>query len=283
MTDSNHVCADGAPADAPVEIRADDVHKAFGAQRVLQGVSLDILRGQIVAIVGGSGSGKTVLLEHFIGHLTPDRGRILIADHGRPGAPLVDIGTLDDEQLDGIRTQWAVVFQRNALFSGTVYENIALWMREVKRLDDRAIRPRARAALAAVGLEPDDVLDKDRDELSGGMAKRVAVARALSMEPMIVFYDEPTTGLDPAHAGLIDDLICRTHRDGQTLPVPRTTLIITHDKDLLYRLEPRIIMLHSGRVYFDGPYKDFRKSDSPVIKPYFELMPALQQARLRET
>ena len=139
------------------------------------------------------------------------------------------------------------------------------------------IRRRARSAVEAVGLDPDEVLDKDRDELSGGMAKRVAVARALSMEPILMFYDEPTTGLDPEHAGRIDDLICETHRKGLEAPVQRTTLIITHDKDLLYRLEPRVIMLHEGRVFFDGSYRQFEQSDSPVIRPYFDLMPALQQ------
>ena len=272
-------CADDEviPGSAPVEIRIEAVHKSFNDNHVLRDVSLEIRRGEIVALVGGSGCGKTVLLGHIIGHLSPDRGRVLVADHETEPAPLVDLAAVDEDEMDCIRTHWAVVFQHNALFSGTVYENIALWLREVKRLDEPRIAPLARAAIESVGLDPDSVLETDRDELSGGMAKRVAVARALSMEPFLMFFDEPTTGLDPQHAGRIDDLIYETHRRGLEAPIKRTTLIITHDKDLLYRLEPRVIMLHDGTVFFDGSYREFEQSDSPVIRPYFELMPVLQQ------
>ncbi len=265
------------PDFGPVEIRIDGVHKSFNDNEVLRGVSLDIRRGEIVALVGGSGCGKSVLLEHIIGQLSPDLGRVLVADHETEPVRLTDLARVDEDKMDRIRTHWAIVFQRNALFSGTVYENIALWLREVKRLDEDQIAPIARTAVLSVGLDADQVLEKDRDELSGGMAKRVAVARALAMDPILMFYDEPTTGLDPQHAGRIDELICKTHRQGLDLPVPRTTLIITHDKDLLYRLEPRVIMLHEGTVFFDGSYRQFEQSDSPVIRPYFELMPALQQ------
>jgi phospholipid/cholesterol/gamma-HCH transport system ATP-binding protein len=279
MTEPSLPCADRPLTHdrRPVEIRVEDVHRAFNNLKVLRGVDLEMRQGEIVALVGGSGCGKTVLLDHIIGHLHPDRGRVLIANHDLDPPPLTDLATIDNDDMDRIRTHWAVVLQRNALFSGTVYENIALWLREVKRLDENEIRPRACAAIDAVDLNPDDVLNKDRDELSGGMAKRVAVARALAMEPVLMFYDEPTTGLDPRHARRIDDLVCETHRLGLDTPVPRTTLIITHDKDLLYRIEPRVIMLHEGRVFFDGSYRQFQESDSPVILPYFELMPALQQ------
>lgn len=258
-----------------VEIRVDNLHKSFGNNVVLRGVDTTFLRGQIVAIVGGSGCGKTVLLEHLIGHMQPDRGRVWVADHESPQAPLVDLATLDDHAMDRIRIHWAVVFQRNALFSGTVYDNISLWLREVKRLDEPEIQHRSRQAVQAVGLDPDTILVRHRDDLSGGMAKRVAVARALAMEPLLMFYDEPTTGLDPQHATQIHQLINSTHgHDAQT---KRTTVVITHDKDLLYRLRPRVMMLHDGRVSFDGPYDAFEQSDSPVIRPYFEYMPVLQQ------
>jgi phospholipid/cholesterol/gamma-HCH transport system ATP-binding protein len=261
----------------PVEIRVEDLHKRLGGHRVLSGVTLAIRRGEIVAIVGGSGCGKTVLLDHIIGQLSPDRGRVLVANHERLGAPLTDLQTIDEEEMDLIRVHWAVVFQQNALFTGTVYENIALWLREVKNLDEPQIWQRARAAAEAVGLDADTILEKDRDELSGGMAKRVAVARALSMEPIHMFYDEPTTGLDPDHAAQIHELICRTHGGGRTDGVHRTTLVITHDKDLLFRLRPRIVMLYEGRVFFDGPYERFEEADSPVIRPYFDLMPVLHE------
>jgi phospholipid/cholesterol/gamma-HCH transport system ATP-binding protein len=271
----------GERLDRPVEIRVEDLHKRFGDHPVLGGVNLEVRQGDIVALVGGSGCGKTVLLDHIIGQLAPDQGRVLVANHEVQGAPLTDLARIDEQELDHIRIHWAVVFQRNALFSGTVYENIALWLREVKNLDEPRIGERARAAVTAVGLDADSILEKDRDELSGGMAKRVAVARALAMQPIHMFYDEPTTGLDPVHAAQIHDLICTTHHDHRANGVARTTLVITHDKDLLFRLRPRILMLHEGRVLFDGPYEKFEEADSPVIRPYFDVMPLLHRGALK--
>jgi phospholipid/cholesterol/gamma-HCH transport system ATP-binding protein len=257
-----------------IEIRVEDLYKAFRELAVLKGINLEIRRGEMLALVGASGCGKTVLLHHIIGHLRPDRGRVLVADHEQASEPLVDLATLDEEGLDRIRIHSAVVFQRNALFSATVYENIALWLREMKRMDESEIRKRAREALDAVGFEGDEtVLSKDRGELSGGMAKRVAVARALAMRPLTIYYDEPTTGLDPINAAQIHDLIRQTHEarhDGV-----RTTVIITHDKDLLQRLQPRVVMLHEGRVHFDGSYPEFEASDLPAVRPYIETMPSL--------
>ncbi|MHC4127211.1 MAG: ABC transporter ATP-binding protein [Planctomycetota bacterium] len=278
MALASYGCVAGGRSEGrarPVEIRVEDLYKQLGGQRVLSGVTLEIRQGEIVALVGGSGCGKTVLLNHMIGQLAPDQGRVLVANHELAGAPLIDLATTDEEEMDLIRTHWAVVFQRNALFSGTVYENIALWLREVKNLGEPQIRQRARAAAEAVGLDADTILEKERDELSGGMAKRVAVARALAMEPLHMFYDEPTTGLDPDHAAQIHSLICTTHRDHRTNGVARTTLVITHDKDLLYRLRPRIVMLYEGRVFFEGPYERFEESASPVVRPYFDRMPVL--------
>lgn len=258
-----------------VEIVVEDLYKAFRGYPVLKGIDLEVPRGDMVAIVGASGCGKTVLLHHIIAHLKPDRGRVLVADHERQGAPLVDLATLDETGLDRIRLHMAVVFQRNALFSATVYENIALWLREIKRMEEDDILARAREALDAVGFKGDDsVLSKDRSELSGGMAKRVAVARALAMRPKTIFFDEPTTGLDPVNAAQIHDLIGTTHRGAGDRE--RTTVIITHDKDLLRRLEPRIVMLHDGKVHFDGPYAAFEASSSQVVRPYLEAMPGLQ-------
>jgi len=266
------------PDSRAIEIRIDDLHKSFNDHPVLSGVTLEIHRGDLTAIVGGSGCGKTVLLKHILRQVQPDRGRVLIADHERPDHGLVDITDLTEEEMDRLRTHWAVVFQRNALFSGTVFENIALWFREVKGLTEAEIRPIAVEALESVGFKDiDSLLNKDRDELSGGMAKRVAVARALSMDPILMFYDEPTTGLDPTHAGQIHQLIFETHQRPCREATPRTTVIITHDKDLLYRLQPRIIMLHEGRVFFDGTYEQFEQSDSEIIHPYFDLMPILNR------
>jgi len=141
-------------------------------------------------------------------------------------------------------------------------------------MDEAAILKRAREALDAVGFKGDEsVLSKDRSELSGGMAKRVALARALAMRPYTIFFDEPTTGLDPINAAQIHDLILATHHE--KTDVKRTTLIITHDKDLLRRLGLRIVMLHEGKVHFDGPYEEFETVDSPIVRPYLESMPRL--------
>ncbi|MEM7227646.1 MAG: ATP-binding cassette domain-containing protein [Planctomycetota bacterium] len=243
---------------------------------MLEHVDLTIRRGEVVAVVGASGCGKSVFMHILIGLMDVDAGRIEIANHALEETPLQDIGDLDDHSMDQIRRHWAVVFQRNALVSGTVADNLSLWLREVDGIPEPEIEARTIAALRAVGLDPDEVMHRDRDKLSGGMAKRVAVARAIARQPALFFYDEPTTGLDPEHARQIHGLIRTTHEDDQ-VPVARTTLIIKHDKDLLYRLRPRIAMLHEGRIFFDGSYEAFSESDSPVIRPYFDLMPVLHQ------
>jgi phospholipid/cholesterol/gamma-HCH transport system ATP-binding protein len=268
----------GPSASKAVEIKIEGLHKSFDDHQVLSGIDLEIDNGDVVAIVGKSGCGKTVLLNHVLGQLEPDAGRIRVAGHERFDAPLVDLASLSDEERDRIHTQWAVVFQKNALFSGTVYDNLSLWLEEVKNFDDDAIEPIAQAVLTSVALRSDaDFLDTDVDSLSGGMAKRLAIARALSMDPVIIFYDEPTTGLDPTSAAQIQDLALKTHLEPRPDGSARTTVIITHDKDLLRRLKPRTVMLHKGRVFFDGPFDDFEASDSEIIRPYFDLMPLLQQ------
>lgn len=253
------------------------VHKSFGGNHVLRGVGLDVCRGELLAIVGESGGGKTVLLKHMIGRVRPDEGRVWVADHETPGAPLVDLATLDESHMDRLRRHWAVVFQKNALFTGTVYDNIALGLMDVKGMDDEAIGLRVAEVTASVGLDPERVPRMNRDELSGGMAKRVAVARAMALDPVLIFYDEPSTGLDPDHAEQIQDLIRDVHHRVPDMGVARTTVIITHDIGLLYRLRPRVVMLHQGRVEFDGPYEAFATSDSPAIAPYLKLMPSLHE------
>jgi len=262
-------------ADAPAAIRVAGLHKSFGEQRVLAGIELEIRQGELVAIVGNSGCGKSVLLHCIIGHLAPDSGRVLVADVASTGSPLLDIGGLDEEGLDRLRLNWAVVFQRNALFTGTVYENIALGPRELRGASEEEILPRAREVLGAVGLDPDEVLTRARDELSGGMAKRVAIARALVLDPAMVFYDEPTAGLDPEHSTLVHELIWATHGRPTAGGLRRTSVVITHDTALLARLRPRVVMLHEGRVFFDGPFEEFARSDSAPIRPYFEVMSAV--------
>ncbi|ARJ64819.1 ABC transporter [Magnetospirillum sp. ME-1] len=265
------------PTTEPVEIRIEGLTKAFDGHQVLRGVDLDIQSGAFVAVVGGSGCGKSVLLNHILGLMQPDGGRVLVADPERNDGTLLDLALLDADRMADIHVHWGVVFQRNALFSGSVLDNIGLWLEEVGHMGQGDIEQVAQRVLAAVGLPGSPEFLAGRVEsLSGGMAKRIAIARALAMEPRCMFFDEPTTGLDPVTASQIQDLLLSTHvdeRDG----VARTTIVVTHDKDLLYRLRPRVVMLHEGRVSFDGPFEDFEASDSPIIRPYFELMPVLHQ------
>lgn len=261
----------------PPEIRLENLGKSFGDHEVLRDINLTILRGELVALVGGSGSGKSVLLDCMTGLLRPTAGRVLVANHSLDGAPLCDLGELDERELDQIRLHWSIVFQRNALYSGPVFDNIALWLRQNTKLSEKQIRDRVCESLEAVGFtDAERVAKSTRSELSGGMAKRVAIARAIAMEPDIIFYDEPTSGLDPRLASQIHDLIQKTHHATAPDGEARTSLIITHDKDFLARVQPRVIMLHDRRVHFDGSYEDFAASDSEVVRPYFELMPALQ-------
>lgn len=267
------------PPSEDREIVIEDLHKAFDGRPVLRGVGLTIKRGEVVAIVGGSGCGKTVLLQHIFGHHQPDSGRVLVADHETPGSPLRDLATLDEDAMDRIRVHWAIVFQRNALLSGTVFHNLALWPREIHEWDDARIMPLARKALTDVGLLPDDVLSRDREELSGGMAKRVAIARALVMDPVLILYDEPTAGLDPEMSRQIHELIRSTHLSRPAIDIPRTTLVVTHDTGLLRSLEPRVVMLFEGRVRFDGDFAHFLASDDPHIRPYLEQMAFLHEQK----
>lgn len=262
-------------ARGAVELRTEKLAKSFGGRAVLRGVDLEVVRGEIVAIVGASGSGKTVMLDCLLRLLDVSGGRVFAADHGRSGSPLVEITDAREGVLQRIRLHWAVVFQRNALFSGSVYDNIALLLREHQELPEKEILRRARESLAACALDVDDVLHKDRDELSGGMAKRVAIARAIAIDPAVLFYDEPTTGLDPVVSGHIHELVWNMHNRPRSGGDQRTTVIVTHDKELLRRLSPRVVMLHQGEICYDGEYAGFGGSDCPPAREYLREMPVL--------
>lgn len=268
--------------EPPLELVAEGVTKRFGDHQVLHGIDLEVESGQMVAIIGGSGCGKTVFLHCLVALLEVTAGRVWAADHEREGNPLVDVTAMDEHELDELRVHWAMVFQKNALFSDTVYENIAVWLREIRGASEEQIRKRAIRALSAVGFDPDDqLLAKHRSELSGGMAKRVALARAIAMDPIVTFYDEPTTGLDPYLSAEVQDTIQAIHQAPTAGGSKRTTLIITHDKDLLARLAPRVIMLDRGHIVFDGRHEEFIHSDEERVQPYLSVMPKLQRGQLQ--
>ena len=264
--------------ESKIEFQIEDLYKSFSDHEVLQGIDLELCSGEIIAIVGGSGCGKTVLLNSILGQYSFDKGIIRILDRSHKTWGLKSLDDFSHLDIDNIHKHWGVVFQRNALFSGSVYFNIALWLKEIKGLEDDVIKPIAERALAAVDLPNDKkFMQKSSNELSGGMAKRLAIARAISMDPYVFFYDEPTTGLDPTSSSNIHDLIFNIHNAGKNDDETRTSIIITHDKDLLIRLRPRTIMLHHGKVHFDGSFDEFEKSQSDVIRPYFEMMPVLHE------
>jgi phospholipid/cholesterol/gamma-HCH transport system ATP-binding protein len=262
------------------EILVEGLYKSFGHNQVLRGIDLCINRGEMVALVGASGSGKTVLLKHMMGIFQPDRGSVCVADHESEGSPLVDLATLNEAGMDRLRRHWAAVFQKNALFSGTVYDNVALGLYDVKGATDAEIGAKVHEVMEAVGLSFEEVARMDRDQISGGMAKRVAIARALALDPVLMFYDEPTTGLDPARSQQIQDLITNVHRRRTDLAVERTTVIVTHDTALLGRIKPRIVMLHEGTILFNGDLNAFLSSASPAVRPYIETMPQLHLRNL---
>ena len=269
-------------AKQQIEIQIEDLYKSFDGHEVLTGIDLEIHTGEIIAIVGGSGCGKTVLLNSILGQYPINKGIIRVLDRSKKKWQLKNLDDFSELEIDDIHKHWGVVFQRNALFSGSVFFNIALWLKEIKGMEDEQIRPIAERALASVGLPTDKTfLEKSGGDLSGGMAKRLAVARAIAMEPYIFFYDEPTTGLDPISSANIHDLVFKIHGTEMDDGTKRTSIIITHDKDLLSRLRPRTIMLHEGKVHFDGPFEEFETSNSDIILPYFKMMPALQD-RFRE-
>jgi phospholipid/cholesterol/gamma-HCH transport system ATP-binding protein len=258
-----------------LEIRTENLSKSFGEKHVLRNVSLDIKCGQMLAIIGGSGCGKTTLLKLMTAQEEPDEGCVWVADHEAANSPLIDLTQSNDKTLNRLRRHWAIVFQGNALFSGTVYDNLAYALRYVKDMDEDSIRARVEQVTQSVELDVKRDLQLNVGELSGGMAKRVAIARALAMDPILIFYDEPTSGLDPTLTTEIHELIQAVHQRRPEGNAARTSIIVTHDRDLLQRLQPRIIMLYEGRLLFDGNYAELTHSDSPFIRPYYEFMSAL--------
>jgi phospholipid/cholesterol/gamma-HCH transport system ATP-binding protein len=237
-----------------IELR--NVQKSFGEQAVLRGIDLRIADGETVAIIGQSGCGKSVLLKLLIGLLRPDAGEVIIDD--------VQIGRASERDLHAVRVNIGFLFQSAALFdSMNVEDNITLGLREHGVRDVNRLRQIAEDKLRLVGLT--NVLHKMPSELSGGMRKRVGLARALATDPRYLFYDEPTTGLDPVTSDQIDQLIADI-----TARLNVTSLIITHDMFTVEQIAKRVVFLYDGKIRFDGTPLALSASDDPVLHEFLE-------------
>ena len=231
-----------------------DVHKSFGKKTVLNGASLKVDRGESMVVIGGSGSGKSVLLKHIIGLLKPDEGRVMI-----DGA---DIGSMKEKDLYEIRKKFGMLFQMSALFdSMTVWENVGFSMIRHRKKSEQEARAHAGEKLRLVGLQ--GIEDLMPSELSGGMKKRVGLARAIAHDPEILLYDEPTTGLDPIMSDAINDLILEMK---QNMSV--TSVAITHDMHSAYKIADKIAMLFEGRIIETGSPYEIRNTQNPVVRQF---------------
>ena len=232
-----------------IEVR--DLKKKFGAQQVLSGVTFRIEPGDSVVIIGGSGCGKSVLLKHLIGLIRPDAGEIIIDDE--------HLNALDERRLLEVRRKFGMLFQSAALFDSlNVAENISFVLRRERKLSEKEINERVEEVLEMVELP--GTQKKKPSELSGGMRKRVGLARAIIYKPEILLYDEPTTGLDPVVSDSIDQLIIRVR---EKLKI--TTVVVTHDTRSMRRVGQRILMMLDGKIYAAGPPEEIFSSKDPIV------------------
>ncbi len=237
-----------------IELR--NVHKKLGQQAVLRGVNLNIVDGETLVVIGRSGGGKSVLLRHVIGLIKPDQGEIFCGD--------VNITKLNERQMGAIRKQVGMLFQNGALFdSMTVEQNVAFPLREAGERDDQKIAHLVAEALAVVAL--DGQQQKMPVNLSGGMKKRVALARAIITHPRCILYDEPTSGLDPIVADSIDHLIRRLQSQFNV-----TSIVVSHDMKSVSQIANRVAYLHEGRIYFLGTPEELKQSNDPCIADFVE-------------
>jgi len=235
-------------------IEITNLHKSFGAFPVLRGVNLTVEKGESMTVIGGSGSGKSVLIKHIIGLLFPDKGQVKV-----DGEVLND---LDEQGLNEVRKKFGMLFQGAALFDSlTVWENVGFGLKQHTKMSDKEIRDAATQKLALVGLK--GVEDKMPADLSGGMKKRVGLARAIAMDPQIILYDEPTTGLDPITADAINDLIVDLRKK-----LGVTSVAITHDMHSAYKISDRIAMLYKGEIQETGTPDEIRGTSNPIVKQF---------------
>ena len=237
-----------------IELR--HVSKRFGRLVVLDNLSLSIEAGRCIVVIGASGTGKSVLLKHIVGLLRPDKGEVWI-DGKR-------VDTLPERALVDVRTRFGFLFQMGALFDSlTVAENIAFPLVEHTHKPREEIDRIVKQKLRLVGLP--DSGPKMPGELSGGQKKRVALARAIALDPEVILYDEPTTGLDPVRSDVINELILKLQRELNV-----TSIVVTHDMNSAFKVADRIVMLHEGRIVFDGTVDDIKQSENPDVKRFVQ-------------
>ncbi len=240
-----------------------DLHKSFGEKQILQGFALDVQDGETLAILGHSGSGKSVTLKHIVGLLEPDQGEVWV-----DGQAVTELKT---EELYELRRRVGYVFQMAALFdSMSVAENVGLGLRRISGMTEDAIQSRVAECLDLVDLS--GFQDRRPSELSGGQRKRVGLARAIATKPGYVLYDEPTTGLDPVTKAVIDGLITKMQKE-----LGVTGVVVTHDMQSAYRVSDRIAMLYEGKTRFLGTPKEIQATRDPVVRAFIEGRPELLQ------
>ena len=245
-------------------IKLVNVHKAFGPKHVLQGFSLDVSEGETMVIIGYSGTGKSVAIKHIVGLLEPDRGEVWVDG--------LEVPKLTRRELYDLRARIGYVFQFAALFDSLpVGDNVAMGLRKQENLSEYEIQQRVHEALDLVDLP--NVAERFPAELSGGMRKRVGIARAIALRPKYILYDEPTTGLDPVTSAVIDELMVRMR---EKLGV--TSVVITHDMRSAYTVGSRIAMLYQGKVRQVGTVDEIRRSSDPVVRQFIEGKPTLDDA-----
>jgi len=239
-------------------IRTEQLCKAFGANKVLDNVSIELPEQKITAIIGQSGTGKSVLIKTIIGMMKCDRGRTWFKD--------IELTALKPNEMIAIRQNFGYSFQNAALFdSMDVGENLAFPLKELLRLKDRA-EIKKRVAQMLKWIELPGIESKNPDELSGGMRKRVGVARALISQPQVLFFDEPTTGLDPVLSETINDLVVRVNKE-----LKITCVMITHDIPAAFRIADKIIFLNHGKIIADGSPGEIVKSEHPMVKDFLRI------------
>ena len=235
-------------------IKIENLHKSFDEQQVLMGVDIEIKHGESIVIIGQSGCGKSVLIKHLIRLLDPDEGSVIFDGE--------DISNFDFRQLTQLRRRFGLLFQSAALFdSMSVQENVGLGLRESRQYTSRQIKEIVDEKLDVVGLA--GAGNKQPSELSGGMRKRVGLARAIASSPEVLLYDEPTTGLDPITSDMINEMILNLR---ERLKV--TSIAVTHDMKSAYKIADRIIMLYNGKVEFEGTPQEITSTDNPVVKQF---------------